>query len=166
MSRKARRAPVSRDRRFKQKACTDYGPIERWQHTGRTLWITEQAGVVAARSSEECLLDVLLLKEDIDQRAFDAGMKLRADYHLGRIEPKITGSYSPLRSINSQPSAREERSAGAEKAYARWRKAVQNIGIIHSDIVISACCLDRPPSLTGLTILRQGLEALANWYEL
>ncbi len=78
MPSKSRRRPVSTDRRFrKQPNAADHGPPERWQHSGRLLEITERRGVLAARVTEEHVIDILLLRGVLSKTQGTAAIKFK-----------------------------------------------------------------------------------------
>lgn len=165
MARKSRRAPVSRDKRFKRLSGSDLGPCERWQHSGRALEFTESAGVFAARATEEHVLDRLVLLGLADEKAREAGLKLHQDYVLARISERVTASYSPVRSRGGD-SPRFERSTHEEAAYQRWRKALAGVELSMRDVTIHVCCLGHLPELRQLARLAEGLRQLARYYGL
>ncbi len=166
MARKIRRSPVSRDKRFKQRSASDFGTTERWQHSGRTLEYTETAGVFAARSSEEHILDKLFLMKLVDESARDAGLKLHHDYHLAGIEARLTSSYSSIRGTRGDAEARLLRNDVEEAAYQRWRNALRTVSPIMRDVVIHVSCIGYAPSMMQLIRLKDGLFQLARFYGL
>ncbi len=166
MARKIKRAPVSRDKRFKQRSGSDFGTMERWQHSGRTLEYTETAGVFAVRASEEHILDKLVLMKLVDELARDAGLKLHHDYHLARIETRLTASYSSIRGAPGDAEARFVRSDVQEAAYQRWRSALRAVSPAMRDVVIHVSCIGHAPSMMQLIRLKDGLFQLARYYGL
>ena len=165
MARKSRRAPVSRDKRFKRPPASDMGPSERWQHSGRALEFTESAGVFAARATEEHVLDRLVLLGMVEEKAREAGLKLHQDYVLAGLGDKVIASYSPVRSMGGAPQ-RFERSDFEEAAYRRWRKALSHVEVRARDIAIHVCCLGHLPALRQLAWLVEGLGQLQKYYGL
>ncbi|MBY0427765.1 MAG: hypothetical protein K2Q32_00925 [Alphaproteobacteria bacterium] len=166
MARKVRRSPVSRDKRFKQRSTSDFGTNERWQHSGRTLEYTETAGVFAVRASEEHILDKLVLMKVVDMVARDAGLKLHHDYHMARIESRVTASYSSVRSSAGDAESRLLRNVLEEAAYQRWRNALRAVSPMMRDMVIHVSCIGHAPSMMQLIGLRDGLSQLARYYGL
>jgi hypothetical protein len=166
MARKSRRTPVSRDKRFKQHNASDFGSHERWQHSGRTLEYTENAGVFAARASETHILDHLVLMKLVDEAARDAGLKLHHDYHLAGIETRLTASYSSTGQSQADAEARLLRNDAQEAAYQRWRNALRAMPPQSRDVVIHVACIGHAPSLLQMTRLRDGLFQLARFYGL
>ncbi len=166
MARKARRAPVSRDKRFKRRGSSDYGTIERWQHSGRTLEVTENAGVFAARAIEDHMLDRLVMMRIVDEPAREAGLKLYHDYHMAGIESRVIASYSSVRRGCGDAEARLLRSAAEESAYQRWRNALRGVSPAYRDAVIHVACMGHVPGMTQLVVLREGLDQLAKIYGL
>ncbi|HUY68241.1 MAG TPA: DUF6456 domain-containing protein [Alphaproteobacteria bacterium] len=164
---KARRSPVSTDRRFKKaNAFADHGTRERWQHSGRTLETTERAGVLAARASEEHVVDVLVLRGILRPGQRAAALKFKGDYQRAAIEGRLTGCYDATRAIGDHLYRGRERSDFEEAAYRRWRNAVRALGQLLSGTVISIVCHDRAPGPRDVPRLTSGLDRLADWYGL
>lgn len=147
-------------------AGADRGPAERWQHSGRLLELTEQAGVLAARTLEEHPLDRLLLRRIIDVRGREAGLRLKAAYQAAHLDNRIIASYNVARGMNAGGFQAYERNDAEEAAYGRWRRALQAVGSAHGNVVLDVCCHDRLPSATALPALRHGLARLVDWYRL
>jgi hypothetical protein len=82
---KSRRRPVSTDKRFRKKNNGDYGTPERWQHSGRILEMTERAGILAARVTEEHIVDVLVLRGLLDRSQSDAAFRLKLDFQPSAV---------------------------------------------------------------------------------
>ncbi len=163
----SRRRPVASDKRFRKASPTsDFGPPERWQHSGRALTLTEQAGILAARATEECVLDVLGLKNLLDEKQVAAGLKLRLDFQRAGLARRVAASYTPLRVSGDNPAMERERSESEETAYRRWRLAVRELGLHHSDTVIAIACQDQTPRQTDIAVLQKGLDLLVKWYGL
>jgi hypothetical protein len=156
---------VSRDKRFRPRPLCDHGPPERWQHTGRTLEYTEDAGIFAARASEEHVLDKLVLMHIVDEPAREAGLKLRHDYLMARIEERIAASYSSVR-VGGDPQRRLERNAAQEAAYQRWRSGLAATPVPTRDVLVHVCCVGHAPALAQLARLVLGLKHLAKYYGL
>lgn len=167
MASRPRRRPVASDRRFRRaQGMSDTGPRERWQHSGRVLEFTERAGVLAARATEEHIVDVLVARRILDQRQRMAALRLKLDYQRAGLAPHVTGSYTPMRRGEDYFRHERERTDLEEAAYGRWRNAVRELGMRLSDAVISTVCNDCPPAPRATEALRQGLEKLARWYGL
>lgn len=164
---RTRRAPVSTDKRFrKAPSGGDHGTAERWQHSGRTLQLTERAGVLAVRATEEHIIDVLALKRLLNEVQIEAGLKFKADYHAAALSAHVTGSYSGMSNARDFLYAEHERSDAQEAAYRRWKNAVRELGTRYGTAVIATLCHDAAPSLRNLSDLQDGLEKLAKWYGL
>ena len=161
-----RRQPVATDRRFRaQHNGADHGPSERWNHSGRLLELTEQAGLLAARATEEHALDVLAAKTWINATQKEAALRFKLDYHRAGMEARLIGSYSPTRSSFSPFSGWDERSDAEETAYRRWRAAMKTLGVF-SDAVATVACHDLMPSWREVGALREGLDRLIKHYNL
>ena len=163
----SRRRPVASDKRFRHEAPrTDYGTPERWQHSGRTLELTDRAGILAARATEEHVLDSLVLCGLLDDSQRAAGLKLRLDYQRAALAAPVTSQYSPVggRAAGMQPG--RERNELEEMAYRRWRHALKELGIVLARPVLVTVCHDEWPQPGEIRLLQQGLEKLAKIYGL
>lgn len=164
-TRPSRRSPVASDKRFRKNPTgADHGTPERWQHAGRALQATERAGVIAAKVSEEHILDVLVLKNIIDTRCLDAALRFKNDYHMAAIASRVTGSYSGMANMRDFFNAVRERSEGEEAAYRRWRGALAWLSPRQGAVVVATTCHDMPPTSRDIAELQDGLAALAKGY--
>lgn len=167
MAPRFRRRPVATDRRFrKNRDISDYGPAERWQHSGRVLEPTERPGAFAARATEEHVVDILVMRGVLDGVQRAAALKFKLDYQRAGLAAHVTGSYSPIRAAPDNFRVERERSDFEEAAYRRWRNAVRELGLERSDLVISIICHDIFPAVQDLPPLQRGLDKLAVWYGL
>ena len=94
---KRRRQPVVTDRRFRRTAqsAADHGTNGRWQHFGRTLELTEQAGMLVARATEEHIIGRLVLMRLFGKSAHDAAFKFKLDYQRATLEARLSSRYNP-----------------------------------------------------------------------
>lgn len=145
----------------------DTGTAERWQHSRRELVLTEVAGVVALRARDECALDRWLGAGAISAGEHAAGLKLRADYHQGRVSLAAQRVYDGVRAPSpgaSWQSPAERRSAEAEIAYQRWRSAIRAVGLKLSPLLIGVCCEDGALAWPRRGELRHALQQLEQHY--
>lgn len=164
-SRKSRRRPVSSDKRFKKiRELADTGPRERWQHSGRVLEFTEKAGTLAVRATEEHVIDIMVERRMLDDKQRLAALRFKRDYQHAGLAPHVTGSYTPMRCGEDYFYHERIRTDAQEAAYQRWRNAVRELGLAHSDAVISTACHDLAPAPCAMAALQKGLEILAAWY--
>jgi hypothetical protein len=163
MAKKRRRAPVASDKRFKR-VPADGGPPERWQHSGRTIEYTDQAGIFVARASEEHMLDTLLLLRVITEREREAGLKLCDDYVQAKIEERVTASYNSVRTQRSDAESRITRNEMQEAAYTRWRKALAGVEARAQNALIHVCCCGHPPNTAQFAFFKLGLDRLCAYY--
>jgi hypothetical protein len=167
MASHTRRSPVSSDKRFRKIAGGgDHGTPERWQHSGRALQLTDRAGVLAVRATEEHILDVLAMKRLLNDVQVAAGLRFKADYHNAAIAAHVTGSYSGAANARDFFYAEHERTDAQEAAYRRWKKAVHELGARTSSAVIATVCHDAAPLPRDLPALQQGLQILVAWYKM
>lgn len=173
------RPRISSDRRFKENSLLpslddilpenfipDCGPAERWQHAGRTFEPTAPAGAIAARVVEECVLDILLLQEQISPRQLRAALRFKADFLDADLAAHVSGAYNPARVSQSLYVGLYDRTDAQEAAYQRWRGAVKEMGELLCDCVISVVCHDAPPCPSHILPLQMGLIRLAGYYNL
>lgn len=163
-----RRQPVSSDKRLRRNRDnpSDYGPRERWQHSGRAVTLTERAGILAARATEEHILDVLELRGFLTERQRDAALAFKLDFQQASLSEHVTSAYNPVRVDQSPMPGPRDRTEAEEAAYRRWRAAAQSLGARHSGVVLATACYDLSPAPAQITLLREGLEMLARWYRL
>ena len=167
MPKRRRRSPVATDKRFrKNPSQTDYGPAERWQHSGRLLELTEQAGVLAARVTEEHIVDVLVLRNVLSKSQSTAAFKLKLDFQRAGLAAHVIGGYSAVHTTTDYFYGRRDRNDFEEAAYQRWRNAMREIGSRLSPAVIATVCHDELPRLNEIEHLQQGLAKLVDWYHL
>jgi hypothetical protein len=165
MASRSRRAPVSTDKRLRKiPGGGDHGTPERWQHSGRAIQITDRAGILAVRATEENMLDVLALKKLLDEAQIAAGLRLREDYQAAAMAAHVTGSYSGASSARDFFRGEFERNEAQEAAYRRWRKAVMEVGPRLSAVLVSTVCHDIPPLPREVALLQGGLDQLVRWY--
>jgi len=161
-----RRRPVASDRRFRAAHRPDYGPSERWQHSGRTLELTEQAGVLAARVTEEHVVDSLVLQHIITPVQREAALKFKLDFHRAALAAHVTGSYNRVMIDRTGYRVERERNDLEEAAYQRWRNATRAVGMMLNGTLIAVICQDIAPAPHHLPLLQKGLEKLVKWYGL
>lgn len=149
-----------------RRPAADHGPAERWQHGGRTLETTDQAGILAARVLEEHRLDTLQLQGVLDVAQRDSGLRLRADYQAAHLMARVTASYAVARGAGQGGYSEYERTDAEEAAYQRWRNAVRALGLTDSRVVLAVCCHDETPPGHAYAQLRRGLRRLADHYGL
>jgi hypothetical protein len=165
---RSRRQPVSTDKRFRKKhPYSDFGPAERWQHSGRSLVVTERAGIVAARATEEHVVDILVTKKFLSEVQRDAALVFKRDFQRAALGVTMTGSYNPNTALMRDCfRGTHERTELQEAAYRRWRNAVKEMGLAFASAVISTTCHDVTPSLEDIPALQHGLDKLVDWYGL
>lgn len=145
---------------------SDYGTGERLRHGGVVLEETMLAGRKRARNVSESILDVYLRQGRLAkgksraQALFDAGIRLRADWLVAGLEPRITSRYSDLISEGCVESF----SGYRIDAYGDWRKAIEAVGPEFSDAVINVCCLGEKAGRGNMGPLQNGLTRLAVHY--
>lgn len=162
---RSRRAPVSTDKRFRKIAGGGgHGPAERWQHSGRALELTDRAGIVAARATEEHLIDILALRNIVTPAQTDAAMRFKSDYHAAAIASRTVASYSGMANARDFFRAERERSDGEEAAYRRWRNALAALPLRAGAVTVAVICHDMQPAPRDIPALQEGLSQLARFY--
>lgn len=161
----SRRPPKPADKRQNVRSSSgNHGSSERWQHSGRVFEMTDNAGIWAARAIDADILDRLVMMNVIAPRHRDAALRFRADFHAAGMSAHVTGSYNPARSSFSVFGGWDERTDAEESAYRRWRRALQAMGSMFSDYVVSIVCYDETPSAEKLVLITAGLIKLSRWY--
>ena len=164
---KSRRRPVSTDKRFRKASKNaDFGPRERWNHSGLEMMLTERAGILAARATEEHVIDSLVLKGYLNTSQSDAAFRLKLDFQRAGLAAHTVSRYSPEGSKGEGYRGIRERSDAEEAAYQRWRHALRELGLAFSCAVIATACHDETPSPADLPLLQKGLDQLVDWYKL
>ncbi|MGE0109117.1 MAG: DUF6456 domain-containing protein [Bdellovibrionales bacterium] len=144
----------------------DHGTAERWQHAGRVLEPTQEAGVLAVRALEEHFLDRLYLAGFISKNQLDAAMRFKRDYYAAGMNARLSASYAPVRASFSLYNGWDERSDAEEEAYARWRQAMRFLQGHLGNLLVSAICYEEVPSCKEALLLRSGLKVLVKIYGL
>ena len=129
-----------------------------------------QAGQRRRRVETVLLLDRYRKRRLIDDRCYQAGLRLRADWTAAGRQPQVTGRYEQRISgarRRGPGDGPESFSEGREAAYRRFRRALAAVGPIASDEVIDVCLMDRAAgSEARMEIARRGLAVLAGFYGL
>ena len=149
---------------------TAVGPVprQRWQHGDETLEeATETAGgrrtVVLTQEPLDRYYRRGQLAPDAaaNQRLHDAGARLRGDFHRAGLTPHLVARYSDLVSGGTVQGFMARRA----DCYRRWRAAIEAVGPIAADEVITVCCHGIAVGKgTRMEILRRGLDVLATHY--
>lgn len=164
---RSRRRPVASDRRFrKQLSLADYGPPERWQHSARVLQLTEKAGVLVARATEEHIIDIMVIRGIVTAVQSEAAFKFKLDFHKAGMEARVTGRYNAERSSRDYFRPKPDRNDYQEAAYQRWYNAARHLGLGLSNVVITTVCHDKLPMPRNIELLQEGLEKLVDFYRL
>lgn len=117
----------------------------------------------------------------ISPEEFEAGERLRADYTLASLEPRLAMSWdmAVTSGARGRSGPRPESLVTGERALAakqRLHRALDAVGPELSSILLEVCCLERGleaaerrlgwPQRSGKLILRMALKALARHYGL
>ena len=146
----------------------DQGPRERWRHGDETLVeATDEAGRSRVVVLTQDALDryfrrgLLAAGEAENRRLYDAGVRLRRDFHRAGLTAHVVARYGDLVSGGSVQGFMGVR----EDAYRAWRAAIRAVGPIAADEVIAVCCQGEPVGKGArIEILRRGLAVLATHY--
>ena len=158
----------------------------RTQHQlpGERRYRTHEGEVLLAVNEAETPLGWLRRRKGADgeplisERQFEAGEKLRADFTLGQMTPRVTADWS---GVGSRSSARRGAGAGpaeitmhALAARERVSRAIEAAGPHLGDILLSVCChlegleaAERGfgwPKRSGKLVLQIALDRLAAHY--
>lgn len=131
----------------------------------------EEAGVRRRRVETVLLLDRYHKRKLIDDAAYQAGLRLRADWTTAGRQPHVTARYEQRTSGGGRRggavNGAEGFSEGREAAYRRLRRALRAVGPIATEEVIDVCLMDRAAgSEARMEIARRGLAVLAGFYGL
>lgn len=142
---------------------SDFGPAERALHDYVVLEETVQAGIKRARVDAALLLDRYRKRNLIEERQYEAGIRLRSTWiDAGRL-PHVTCQYNELIASGSVAGFY----VGREDARKAYIAAMRAVGPIASNEIVSACLLDLPMGgAVRLEILRRGLTVLADHYRM
>jgi len=146
----------------------DLVPRERWQHGDETLTeATEDAGGRRTVVLTQDPLDRYFRRGQLadrpaeNRRLYDAGARLRGDFHRAGLNHVVVARYGDLVSGGSVQGF----AAVREDSYRRWRDAVRAVGPVAADEVITVCCRGEPVGKGArMQILRRGLAVLAGHY--
>ena len=146
----------------------DQVPRERWQHGDETL--VEPAEAAGSRRVVVLTQDALdryyrrgqlAPAADENRRLYDAGARLRRDFHRAGLTPDVVARYSDLVSGGSIQGFLAVR----EDSYRAWRAAIRAVGPVAADEVVAVCCQGAPVGKGArMEILRRGLAVLARHY--
>jgi len=113
----------------------------------------------------------------ISEAQFNAGEKLRTDFFLAQMSPRVTQSWSPSATTSgrrSAPGAGMELADSVVAAMERVRRALAAVGPELANVLIDVCCHLRGleeaerragwPQRSGKIVLSVALSALARHY--
>lgn len=124
-------------------------------------------------NAAESPLALLRLRNLIDDRAFEAGEKLRRDFTLAQVMPRLGVDYeAPVGRRKGKPETLISETALAAKQ--RFNRAMRALGPGLSDVMFDVCCMLEGleeseqrrnwPRGSGRIVLRLALERLAAHY--
>lgn len=116
----------------------------------------------------------------IDDRLWQAGERLRADFHRAQLGPRVTLSYAPPTGGGGDVGWQMPAGARQAEARDRWRRALAALGPGLAALVVAAVCEEataadlgarlgrsgRNAEVAGMTALAIGLDLLADHYRL
>ena len=143
---------------------SDFGPAERWQHSGRVLEPTETAGVFRVRATGACALDVLVAGGVITKDERAAALRLKRDFVAAGLAPHIIGHYDSGFTFFTVDLARYQRSDKQEAAYTSWRDAIKSLHAMIANVMVSVVCCDETPRAEQQPHLRIGMKRLLEYY--
>lgn len=158
----------------------------RAQHQARASATVEIGGQVqpALLDEGESPLGWLRRRKDksgrplIDAAQFAAGERLRADFTRGGLQPRVTASWDPTRTMSRSRQAAGAGGPGdaALAARERLRRALRVVGPELATVLLDVCCFERGleaaeteagwPQRSGKVVLLIALSALARHYGL
>ena len=141
----------------------------------------KRAGKRARRRSAtvnlaESPLSWLHARKHIDDRLFDAGEKLRADYERAQLGPSVTMSWDPVRIRGGGGDRGLSPTERQIAAKARFDGAIAEAGRGLSDILWRVVCAGEGlpeaekglawPARSGKLVLKLALDRVANFYRI
>lgn len=145
---------------------SDTGPAERWQHTHRVFALTDPHDkTVTSCATEECVLDILYLQQQITRVQLSAALRLKADFIEADLGTQLGSTYNPARVNCAYYSGYDDRTDEQERAYKRWRTALVSVGELLRDCLVTVVCHDIPPSPMHILPLQMGLVELVGYYK-
>ena len=115
-------------------------------------------------------LDRYAKREQIDPDQYDAGERLRKDWHRSGMMPRMTADLARETGLGGRSEMTDEQVA----AWQRYKRAIQTVGLILSPILVHVCCMGWPaddwaksrgrPQGDGIAALRLALDALCVHY--
>ena len=148
----------------------DTGPRERHQH-GDVIEVEEtmQAGQRRARNRTQSALDRYLLRREISERQFDAGLRLYRQWRASGSQMSVTSRYGPR--LGRSP----DKSEYQIDMRRRVDRALRDVGKQLAGVLVNTCLCDLPARdwavriggapQAGIVVLRLALDALADHYE-
>lgn len=154
-------------------AGADTGPPERYRH-GDTIQSEpgDRAGLEVRRVMTQNVLDRYLIRDSIERRQFDAGMKLFRLWRASGGSPRVIASYGPR--VGDAQGAHDL--SGRQAALrASVTGVLRRMGPL-SGILVHVCICDEPARAWatargqapqgGIVVLRLALDALADHWRL
>lgn len=160
-----RKKAKSRRRRADLPRPDHWPPLEREQHGGGTVEEGREvsAGGIATvrgrRAAAECMLDLYRNRRHIDEREWEAGMRIRETGARAALGSSVTGSYG------ERVPGRPEMSDASVRAREGLRMALLELGEAERAVILSVCLYDEPAG-KRLPLLRVALDALAHFFRL
>ena len=158
-------------KRQQPSAPTDFGPEERWQHDEyREEYVENKAGSPKRRRvTTQTPLDRYFNRDQISQRAYEAGMKFYALHRRGVGTQRVTGKYSP-----AVGKSNAEMSDGQAHAFTEFAKAQREIGRQLNSCAYDVCIVGISAAdwakahggdpKGGILVLRLALDALGDHF--
>lgn len=140
-----------------------------------------RAGTLPARRSvtvnlAESPLSWLHARGHIDDRLFDAGERLRADFERAQLAPSITMRWEPVRISGSGPDGGLTPSERQMAARERFDGAIRAAGKGLEDVLWRVVCAGEAlpdaeralawPARSGKLVLRLALDRVADFYRI
>jgi hypothetical protein len=163
---------------FRRESATEQ-PFAEQHQIRRRKWLKDPDGVERPLTVDEgeCPLGRLKLRGLIDAAQFDAGEKLRVDFTLAGLSPRLGVDLTqPLLARSRGKAARRLMSDTVIAAKQRFTRAMRAVGPGLSDILFDVCCHWRGieeaehafgwPSRSGRVVLGIALDRLAEHYGL
>ena len=155
------------NRRLAERELTSEGPRRTGGAKGRRRTVTVNLA--------ESPIAWLYARGHLDDRLFDAGERLRADYERAQLAPSVTMRWDPVRIKGTSDGGL---TAGERQiaAKARFDGALREAGPGLSDVLWRVVCAGETlpdaeralawPARSGKVVLRLALDRVANFYRI
>ena len=169
---RAKRTSTDRLSDVAWRAGIDPGPRQRQQHDGMILesMPREEGRGLRVRVTTQRPLDRYAQRGEITQNQYRAGEKLRADFEIAGLQPRIVMHYAP----RLPPTVEGAENLRGHEARRRLYAAVDGVGRLGEGVLWHVCCVGETAGdwahrhgrgvRDGIVLLRAALDELDRFY--